>query len=48
MGRKFVSKIKGNESDSSNLVGVNATELTIKIVPPAGGSGTLNLWVLNN
>jgi hypothetical protein len=47
-GRKFVSKIKGNESDNTNIIVVNATELQIKIVPPSGGVGTLNLWVLNS
>ena len=47
-GRKFISKITGDESDNTNIVVVNVTELKIKIVPPAGAVGTLNLWVLNS
>jgi len=47
-GRRIISKIRGNESDSVNMFGINATELKIWIKPPAGAVGTLNLWVLNS
>jgi len=47
-GRDFISKIKGNESDNTNIFGINATNLKIKIVPPDGAVGTLNLYAVND
>jgi hypothetical protein len=47
-GDVAISKAKGNESDNTNFAGINATELKIKIVPPSGADGTLNLWVNNS
>ena len=43
-GRAIISKLRGNESGNTNVLGINATNLKIKIVPPASADGTLNLW----
>lgn len=48
VGGVAISKAKGNDVDNTNYAGINATSLQIKIVPPADGVGTLNLWTLNS
>ena len=44
----IISKLRGNESDNTNVFGINATKLKIKIIPPAGADGNISLWALNN
>jgi hypothetical protein len=44
--KDIISKLVGNESDNTNVFGINATNLKIKIVPPSGADGTLNLWAI--
>lgn len=48
LGKTLVSKPIGNESSNDNIFGLNATKLKIKIVPPVGVIGTLNLWAITS
>jgi hypothetical protein len=47
-GKDIILLIKGNVSDSRNIIGINAASVIVEAIVPAGSVGALNVWAVKH